>query len=108
MTEAIDIDELAERVAERVVELTRPPGRLLSVAEYAEVLGMSCGYVRQWAAELGGICLPTDGSRTVWRFDPAVSPAPQESAEVRPLQTSRSRNRIGSPNLLPIAGQDAA
>jgi hypothetical protein len=106
------IEELADEVAERVVERLRQDGiagTLVSAAEVARRFGISRDYIYDHAAELGAVRLG-DGPRARLRFDPKMvaarlatptgPPTPEEG------RTEPSRRRRSTPPgkgpLLPI------
>ena len=124
MSDAPDLDELAEAVARRVVELlaeqpSSPASpasagpRLLTARQVADRLGRSTDWVRSHRAELGQV--PGVGARPRLLFDAAavdrwatardeIVPAPAPDL-ASPLARARSRPpRVGSgADLLPVA-----
>lgn len=117
------LDQLADAVARRVVELlaaapavvSAPAAgpRLLTARQVADRLGRSCDWVRAHRAELGQV--PGVGARPRLLFDASAvdawanardevvqSPAPDPAS---PLARARARRpRAGSgPDLLPVA-----
>ena len=106
--------ESIEAVALRVVELLDDRDgiqgdRLLSVAEFAKLIGRSTDYVRAHAVDLGGVRQPTSGRRALWRF-PASAAAngkhPASVPEPPARQPPRRRTRaIRRADLLPIRGE---
>ncbi len=124
MSDAPGLDELAEAVARRVVELLadqpsspEPPAstgpRLLTARQVADRLGRSTDWVRSHRAELGQV--PGVGARPRLLFDASAvdawatardevvrSPAPDPAS---PLARARARRpRAGSgTDLLPVA-----
>lgn len=105
----------AELIAARVVALLRdelpPTERLLTVAEFARLIGRSTDYCRQHALELGGIRQPTTGKRILWRF-PATTPTgasapPQATAPRLAPAPRRARPSGRRAHLLPVKGRAA-
>lgn len=121
----VDLEELVERVAVRVVEMLverghAPASRLVDAEELACLLGVSRSTIYDRASELGAVQLG-DGGRPRLRFDveqaraawtrrvssersqPAEVPA---SAPVR--RRRRDRHATGAAPLLPVKGHEAA
>ncbi|ADB50185.1 hypothetical protein [Conexibacter woesei] len=90
--------ELAETIARRVAELVaaRPPARLLTVEQVAEMLQVRSEWVYQHADELGALRLG-DGSKGRLRFDAELvrerlrPPTTRRRASAAATGTARSR-----------------
>lgn len=104
-------EDFAARVAQLVLEGLadlREPQQYLDVAGKARQLGTSTDFVRQNAQRLGGFALPTNGSRTLWRFPVDVPSAPSGSGEPNGRVRERARaSRRPRGELLPIRGRAA-
>ena len=120
----VDLEELVERVAVRVVELLEQrghcAGRLVDAGELARILGVSRSTIYDRAAELGAVQLG-DGDRPRLRFDVEqardawtrrVSSESSQPADVpAPVTVRRRTKRRGSASgvqLLPVKGREAA
>jgi len=82
IAENVDLDVLADKVAERlrgfvpdlVAQVPADPGALVSAAELARLTGMSTRWVYDHKVELGAI-RAGKGARPRLRFDPALARA---------------------------------
>jgi AraC-like DNA-binding protein len=105
-------DLVADRLAKRLAGALPPPERPLTVAEVAEVLGMSRAYVYDHADELGAIRRGA-GRRPRLRFDPAIvaaharreATAEREAEPAPSTPTPGRRGAGGRAGLLPIRGR---
>lgn len=113
----LNVDDLVERVALRVVELLREPAapvnRMIGVAELAELLAVSRDTIYRHAEALGVVRVGG-----ALRFDPATAREAWTSRcastpSLEPAAPATTRNRPGRPrrnagttgDLLPIRGQ---
>lgn len=104
------LDELAERIADRLIgPATRRP-QLVDAQTLAAMLGTSRDCVYRHAPELGGQRIGS-GERGRLRFDPMVAlerwtarPADSTPAQTATPRRRRPRNTNGVP-LLPIRGE---
>ncbi len=107
------VDELAERVADRLAAKGGPEPYLVHAAEVARRFGVSRDYVYSHSGALGAIQLPSDSEATDprprLRFDLGkVAEALQqdETSEPEPEPTRRRQTRPRSTaDLLPIRGR---
>jgi hypothetical protein len=104
-----DVEAIASQVADRL--LAQPPGRLVDTATLAEVLGVSPGFVRAHAEELGAVRIG-DGPKARLRFDverarTALSTASSRRPSQAPSTAGCSRPPGGSRSvpLLPVRGK---
>lgn len=115
---AARLDALAQDLMRRLVaieallraEAASPVGRLLSVRQKAAQLGCSTDFVRDHWRELGGIELPTEGSRRVLRFpveSPAAAPIAAAAPAPAPITRGPRRRPPARRDLLPVRGRAA-
>lgn len=101
------LDQLAERIAAKLAALqAAPEPALLSAAQLAEKLGVSVGYVRAHADELGAVRIGT-GTKPRLRFpaDAAIpKPISVEAAVEKPRPRRRSQPRTTAGSVLTIRG----
>jgi hypothetical protein len=109
-----DVDAIAHRVVELLHE-KRPARGLVDAATLAAKLGLSRDTVYRRASALGGVRVPSGGSRPRWRFDVAKARAALGALPVEQPPAPRPARRrrhvaAGHVELLPIrpAGRRAA
>ena len=101
-----DLHRRLDRLEAMLAEVRSGPSAdgLLTVAEKASQLGCSTDTVRTYARELGGIELPTSGSRRHWRFPADSTLAPRSHREAPHPNPSRPKRRATARrDLLPIS-----
>lgn len=119
----VDLEQLAELVARRVVELLAEgagqPAGLVDAATLARLLGVSRSTIYDRASELGAVQVG-DGARPRLRFDVETArktlvarhPAEPAAAQITATATVRRRaKRARTANgvqLLPVKGREAA
>jgi hypothetical protein len=120
----VDVEQLADLVAHRVVELLierghAPASRLVDATELARLLGISRSTVYDNAAMLGGLEVGNGGRRPRLRFDPekaraawtacrSVAPLAEAPAPATARRRPKRDRTTSDVKLLPVKGQDAA
>jgi hypothetical protein len=99
-----DVEALADAVADRLVERPKPPPRIVTVAEFAEILHLDPSMVYRHADDWGvlhfGAALRFDLDAALALARRAPSPPPEPpSPPVR-----RQRRRASDVPLLPVKG----